>query len=300
MRFSTLGALLITTALNLVSAQGQVSTISNQTSSLISNYGDSFKNAGGKVLNDKVNVYIVFYGNWSSSESQTEQTTFMNFVNGVSSTSWFTTLKEYTGNDGNAVTGPLNVAAGVIDSGSHGLTLNDSNAHKQIITDAVNSGYLSATNQIDSDGIYVIMAGKDVQDKDFCHTNCGYNGYSDQFQYMFIGYPGTCPESCIPPPINQASPNNNPAIDAAVTIFSHEVQDILTNPRKDAWTMDANGTTIELGDFCAGSGVSEDVWFGNMQQTDNNAKYNIEVGDQKYLVQTIFSKNKKQCLLSSD
>lgn len=55
MRFSTLGALLITTALNLVSAQGQVSTISNQTSSLISNYGDSFKNAGGKVLNDKVN-----------------------------------------------------------------------------------------------------------------------------------------------------------------------------------------------------------------------------------------------------
>lgn len=106
-------------------------------------------------------------------------------------------VKEYTGNDGNAVTGPLNVAAGVVDSGSHGLTLNDSDAHKQIIVDAVNSGYLSATNQIDSDGIYVIMAGNDVQDKDFCHTNCGYNGYSDQFQYMFIGYPGTCSERYI-------------------------------------------------------------------------------------------------------
>lgn len=116
------------------------------------------------------------------------------FLSPIITTHQFLLVKEYTGNDGNAVTGPLNVAAGVIDSGSHGLTLNDSNAHKQIITDAVNSGYLSATNQIDSDGIYVIMAGKDVQDKDFCHTNCGYNGYSDQFQYMFIGYPGTCPE----------------------------------------------------------------------------------------------------------
>lgn len=104
-------------------------------------------------------------------------------------------VKEYTDSNGNKVTGPLNVAAAVADSGSHGLSLTDTNTHKQIVLDAVNSGYLSATNSLDSNGVYVIMAGSNVNDSQFCHTNCGYNSYSDEFQYMFIGYPGTCSET---------------------------------------------------------------------------------------------------------
>lgn len=79
------------------------------------------------------------------------------------------------------------------DSGSQGLNLTDANVHKQIVIDAVNSGYLSDTNSFDSNGVYVILGGSNVHDADFCTNNCGYNSYSDEFQYMFIGYPGECP-----------------------------------------------------------------------------------------------------------
>jgi hypothetical protein len=67
--------------------------------------------------------------------------------------------------------------------------------HKEIVVDAVQSGYLSHVNQLDSNGVYVVMGGPDVTDADFCKTNCGYNGYADQFQYIFIGYPGLCPDT---------------------------------------------------------------------------------------------------------
>ncbi|KAI7857731.1 phosphate-induced protein 1 [Circinella umbellata] len=298
MLLSTLGALVFSSLAGLSVAQDdQLSTVNaNQSTPIASLYGDSFKNTGGKVLDNEVNVYIVFYGNWT--QSQDEQTTFMNFIDGVSSTQWFTTLKQYTGLDG-TVPGSLNVAAAVNDGGSRGLKFTDTNIHKQIILDAVNSGYLSPTNQIDPNGVYVLFAGNDVSDSEFCTANCGYNGHSDQFQYMFIGYPGTCAEYCIPPMIHDRSPNETPSIDAAVTIFSHEIQDLLSDPRNDAWMIQQNGTTIELGDFCAGSKVPDGEWYGTVTTDENNATYNLEVGNQKFLVQTIFDLKNKKCVLSS-
>ena len=99
--------------------------------------------------------------------------------------------------------------------------------------------------------------------------------------------------------IHDRSPNQNPAIDAAVTIFSHEIQDLLTDPRNDAWMIQQNGTTIELGDFCAGSKVPDGEWYGTVTTDENNATYNLEVGNQKFLVQTIFDQKNKKCVLSS-
>jgi hypothetical protein len=100
-------------------------------------------------------------------------------------------VKQYTDSNGNSVNGPLNLAAAVNDAGSHSLKLTNT-IHKEIVMDAVNSGYLSPVNQLDSNGVYVIMGGSDVSDADFCKKNCGYNGFTDQFQYIYIGYPGLC------------------------------------------------------------------------------------------------------------
>lgn len=139
----------------------------------------------------------------------------MNFIDNISSSPWFNLcrwqsnlyiysgslnllnffpVKQYTDKNGKAVTGPLNLAAAVNDAGSHTLNLTNT-IHKQIVLDAVNSGFLSPVNRLDSNGIYIIMGGPDVSDNDFCKVNCGYNGYSDEFQYMFIGYPGICPDT---------------------------------------------------------------------------------------------------------
>lgn len=101
-------------------------------------------------------------------------------------------VNQYFDSSGRTVTGPLNLAAAVNDAGSQSLNLTTT-AHKKIIVDAVNSGYLSPINRIDSNGIYIIMGGPDVKDAEFCTANCGYNSYDNDFQYMFIGYPGICP-----------------------------------------------------------------------------------------------------------
>lgn len=202
-------------------------------------------------------------------------------------------MKQYTDNNGKAVTGPLNLAAAVNDAGSHQLNLTTT-IHKQIVTDAVNSGYLSPTNRIDNNGVYVILGGPDVGDADFCRSNCGYNSYSDEFQYIFIGYPGLCPDKCMPQINKAASPNNSPSIDAAITIFSHEIQDILTDPRGNAWVIkNQNGLDIELADFCSDVGTSAEQ-FGNLT-TGQAGSYNLEVAGGKYLVQTIFDLATKQC-----
>ncbi|KAL9549229.1 hypothetical protein MBANPS3_005312 [Mucor bainieri] len=293
MKFTSLVVCLFSVALSLVSAQQTVQSGAS-TNAVISQYGSTFKNAGGSVLHDKVNVYIIFYGNWSSTEAQQEQTVFMNFIDNISSSPWFNLLKQYTDNNGKAVTGPLNLAAAVNDAGSHTLNLTNT-IHKQIVLDAVNSGFLSPVNRLDSNGIYIIMGGPDVSDNDFCKVNCGYNGYSDEFQYMFIGYPGICPDTCIPSVNKASSPNNSPAMDAAITIFSHELQDILTDPRGDGWEIQNSNVTIELGDFCSGQGTSSDQ-FGNITQS-NTGSYNIEVNDRKYLVQTVLDLAAQQCKL---
>lgn len=108
--------------------------------------------------------------------------------------------------------------------------------------------------------------------------------------------------SCIPPLNANSSPNGSPSIDAAITIFSHELQDILTDPRNNAWITQDNTTNpptdIELGDLCSGSGVSTQQWFGAYKQVaGSNASYNLEMEGSQYLVQTIWDKNTNQCSL---
>ncbi|KAI9281985.1 phosphate-induced protein 1 [Sporodiniella umbellata] len=277
----------------LASLSVSQNTTETTDSSAISQYGGSFTNQGGNILHDKVNVYIVFYGNWTSPQLQQEQALFMNFVEHISTSPWFKTLTQYSDNSGRSVTGPLNLAAAVNDAGSQSLNLTRA-VHQQIIQSAVQSGYLSPVNALDSNGLYIIMGGPDVKDADFCVNSCGYNSYSDDFQYMYIGYPGSCP-ACIPPVNAQASPNHSPAMDAAITIFSHEIQDILTDPRKNAWFINSNGKQIELGDLCSAPGTAP-YQFGNTTQ-DANGSYNIELNNNKYLVQTVFDLQTKTCSL---
>ncbi|KAI8086153.1 phosphate-induced protein 1 [Halteromyces radiatus] len=299
MLLSSLGIFLFSLA-GIVTCQQQTSTNNSSLNSIATQYGSTFKNAGGKVLTSFVNAYVIFYGDWSSSNATTDQKTFLGFLDDVSTTSWFSILKEYTDSNGGSVSGPLNLAAAVHDTGSAGLNLTDHNTHKTIILNAVQSGYLSANNQLDSNGIYILLLGPNVHDSEFCSTNCGYNSYSDQFQYIFIGYPGGCPQFCVPTMIQQQSPNNSPSIDAAITILSHELQDVLTDPRMDAWSIHSGNQVYEIGDFCSGASynTSTEQWFGNLQTTSTGANYNLEFDNGKYLVQTIYSKEKNSCLLS--
>lgn len=39
-------------------------------------------------------VYVIFYGNWSSEQSQQDQNTFLNFVDNISTSPWFSFCKK--------------------------------------------------------------------------------------------------------------------------------------------------------------------------------------------------------------
>ncbi|KAI8064407.1 phosphate-induced protein 1 [Gongronella butleri] len=277
----------------------QQTTNSTVLNPVATQYGSSFKNAGGNVLSGYVNAYVVFYGNWTSDDMVQQQTTFLNFIDGISSTSWFSILGQYKDANGGAVTGPLNLAAAMTDSGSAGQSLTDNNAHKTIILNAVSSGYLSSNNQLDTNGIYILMLGPDVSDSQMCQSYCSYNFYSDQFQYVVIGYPARCPTQCMPPKNAQNSPNKSPGIDAAITVLSHELQDVLTDPRLNAWVVQNNQQNIELGDFCSGNGTAEAQWFANTQPSSNGGVYNVEFNNAQYLVQSIYSQAKNTCLVAN-
>ncbi|CAO3618515.1 unnamed protein product [Cunninghamella echinulata] len=301
MLLKSLGALFISLT-GIAKAQAPTNN-SSQTNPYTSQYGSGFSNIGGKVLSGYVNAYVIFYGDWSSENGTTDQKTFLNFIDGVYSTSWFSILDQYSDNSGPGATRSLNLAAAINDKGSQGFQLSDHNTHKNIVLGAVQSGYLSENNQLDSDGVYIIVAGKDVNDSEFCDRNCGYNSYSDQFQYVFIGYPGHCPMKCIPEINRNNSPNNSPTVDAQVTILSHELQDILTDPRNDAWVIgkNGNGEIFELGDFCLNDKTDQTTWFGTLKQTENKGSYNLVVSDtNKYLVTSIYSKQKNACLTSDE
>ncbi|CAO3590832.1 unnamed protein product [Absidia cylindrospora] len=301
MLLSSLGVFLLAVAGVVTGQQEQQQSSSNSTTlnPIATQYGASFKNTGGKVLTSFVNAYVIFYGDWSSSNSTTDQKTFLDlWMASLLHLGSLSVMNEYSGESGSTVSGPLNLAAALHDTGSAGLNLTDHNTHKSIILNAVKSGYLSETNQLDSNGVYIILLGPDVHDSEFCSSNCGYNSYSDQFQYIFIGYPGACPETCMPPRIQNQSPNNSPSIDSAITLLSHEIQDVLTDPRMDAWSIRNGDQVVEVGDFCSGANTTSQQWFGNVQSTSSGASYNIEFNDAKYLVQTVYSKEKNTCLLS--
>ena len=88
------------------------------------------------------------------------------------------------------------------------------------------------------------------------------------------------------------SPNGMPGVDAAISVFAHELAETVTDPQMDGWfyTTDA-GDMVETGDQCA--------WdFPNYNTLDNGANYNVVVNNQMYYIQSIWNLNTQTCAMS--
>jgi len=162
----------------------------------------------------------------------------------------------------------------------YGSTLSTRQVYN-IVYDSVSSGTLP----LDESGVYFVLTSSDVQQYDdpkygFCTTGsssgyCGWHSYGSmlrkKIKYSFVGNPENC-QIC---DAQRVGPNENWAADAMVSVIAHELAETVTDPEFTAW-YDADGE--ENADKCAWT-------YGNTFLLSNGARWNVQFGEKKWLIQ---------------
>ena len=242
---------------------------------------------GGPVMNqvNGVNVYLIWYGNWSNN---TEPDIVTDFVKNIGGTAYFNIntsyydFNKFGGGVKDPVVNRVNFAGSVYDNYSLGTNLTDDNVA------AVVGRHIGGPENfpVDPNGVYFVLTSKDVMEATFGTRFCGWHSYGIEpnngnsgagtpIKVAFIGDPDEFPAFCL---VQNPSPNNNPAADTTVSYIAHELSETVTDPLLNAWT---NPGIIEMGDLCENS-------FGTTYLLPNGSRYNLRFGTRLYLVQQLW------------
>ncbi|KAJ3408801.1 hypothetical protein HDV05_004750 [Chytridiales sp. JEL 0842] len=252
------------------------------------------RSRGGKVLTGQIDIYIIWYGSFKTSQ----KATIIDFFNGISQTSYWSAMTPKNGPNGN-VTGPVGVGATFEDSGySIGKNL-DSETVGGLVKNVVERGGLPKSER----GVYLVLSDENVKEGKFCAPDgyCGYHSYntftdSTPFLFSFVGNPNqddTCRKSCSLEYFKDSFagfsspyPNGDLGIDSMIGVAVHQLSGAASNPWNDGW-MDANGW--EDGDKCAWN------YGSNVRITPSGEFYNLLFGSRRYLTQTIWDVTRNNC-----
>ncbi|HKI86939.1 MAG TPA: hypothetical protein VKA53_09355, partial [Thermoanaerobaculia bacterium] len=225
---------------------------------------------GGPVLNSSagVNVYYIWYGNWSGSQAVNILT---DLANGIGGTPYFNINTSYY--DGNSihVTNKVFYNGSASDNYSRGTSLGDSDI-QSIVSSAISGGL-----PLDSNAVYFVLTSSDVNETSgFCTQYCGWHTHGTingaDIKYAFIGDPSRCPSSC---EVQTTGPNGSTGADGMASIISHELEEAVTDPDLNAW-YDRRG--YENADKCAWT-------FGTEYTTSNGATANMNFNGRDWLIQ---------------
>jgi len=229
---------------------------------------------GGPVMLGQVNIYYIWYGNWSGNSANTILTDFANNIGG---SPYFSINAGYSQSSPQQfVSGNVHYSGSIVDSYSQGMSLTDASV-QTIVSSAIASSALPN----DANGVYFVLASADVDETSgFCTTYCGWHRFgtisNSNIKYSFVGNSDRCPSACE----RQASvsPNGNTGADGMASIIAHELSESVTDPNLNAW-FDANGD--ENADKCAWN-------FGTTQTAPNGSIYNVLLGGRQYLIQQMW------------
>jgi hypothetical protein len=224
---------------------------------------------GGPVMLGTVNVYYIWYGNWSGNSAVTILTDLAQNIGGSPYYNINTTY--YDGNN-NHVANSIHYAGSTTDSYSHGTSLSDS-AIQAVVADAINQGRLPK----DTNAVYFVLTSADVTaSSGFCTQYCGWHTHGtiagSDIKYSFIGNPDRCPSAC---EAQTTGPNGNAGADGMASIISHELEEATSDPDLNAW-YDRRG--YENADKCAWT-------FGTTYTVANGSSANMKLGTRNYLIQ---------------
>ena len=224
---------------------------------------------GGPVMLNTVNVYYIWYGNWSGNSATTILT---NLASNIGGSSYEHINSTYYNGSNQHVSGNVHYAGSTTDNYSQGTSLSDAQI-QTVVSSAISSGRLPK----DTNAIYFVLTSQDVTaSSGFCTQYCGWHthgtiGGSD-IKYAFIGNPARCLSSCAE---QSTSPNGNAGADGMASIIAHEMEEAISDPDLNAW-YDRRGE--ENADKCAWT-------FGSESTASNGSKYNITLGGTHYLIQ---------------
>jgi hypothetical protein len=225
----------------------------------------------GPVLNNAagVNVYLIWYGNWSGN---TATTILPEFIGHLGGSPYFNINTTYYDSHNVFVQNIVNLDGQTNDSYSQGTTLTDKKV-KQVVSAAISSGRLPK----DTNALYFVLTSQDVNESSgFCTQYCGWHTHATisnaDIKYAFVGNAARCITACA---AQSTSPNGNAGADGMTSIMAHELEEAVTDPDLNAWYF-ASGN--ENADQCAWT-------FGTEYTTGNGSKANMNIDGFDYLIQ---------------
>ena len=226
-----------------------------------------------------VNVYIIWYGDWSNNTATDIVPDFLSHLTG---SPWYGITSTYTDAANKPVTNKVTLVKQMVDSYSHGSSLTNA-----ALADVVKTALTNKALPIDQNAVYFVLTSSDVKQgagiNSFCNLYCGWHntgagvagGKTVNIRYAFVGDASRCITSCA---AQSTSPNGNPGADGMVSVIAHELSEAVTDADiATGWrfyTTDGN----ENADECAWT-------FGTEYTTGNGSLANMKLGTRDYLVQ---------------
>lgn len=224
---------------------------------------------GGPVMLGTVNVFYIWYGNWSGNTATNILGDFASNIGG--SPYWNINTTYFDGSNAH-VSNSVAYKGSTTDNYSLGTSLTDANI-QTIVASAITSGRLP----LDGNAVYFVLTSADVTaSSGFCSQYCGWHTHGTisglDVKYSFVGNPDRCPASCSN---GSVSPNANMGADGMASIIGHELEEATTDPDLNAWS-DRRG--YENADKCAWT-------FGTTYTTSNGGLANMKLGTRDFLIQ---------------
>ncbi|KAL2915179.1 hypothetical protein HK105_205293 [Polyrhizophydium stewartii] len=270
-----------------------------QPSSLASN--PIHYNIGAPVLTGPVNVYLIYYGSWSSSQKSIVET----FIKGIGTSKWWNIERKYyfqrsSGSTKTFIGNQVSLAGTATDNYSLGTSLSG-NDLPNIIQSKVDSGALPE----DTNAVYFVLTAGDVSESirpdlgsaSFCSDYCGYHvsttlSSGNRVFYAMAGNPTACLSGCAPPSNQNVSPNGDVGVDAALSVIAHELAEAVSDPQSDGTRAWEDNSGAENADKCA-------YTYGTTSRASNGASFNLGWGGRNYLIQQNWDPVKQACALTA-
>ena len=247
----------------------------------------------GTVSGQPVNLYLIFYGGWSTLDP-TGPKLMGEFASTLGGSGYWNILTTYKESNGTDIFNNLKLAGHTSDNYSQGKSLND-NTLQTVVQTAISNGSLP----LDANGIYHVLTSSDVTETSgFCSAYCGFHNYmtyqNTVIKYTFIGNPAGCTQyggvaDCQGLSTNiTASPNNDPGVDAMISVIAHESEEATSDPQLNAWFFNSGN---ENADQCA-------YTYGKTKILANGSAANIKLGNKAYLIQQDYVAPNLGCAMS--
>ena len=158
---------------------------------------------------------------------------------------------------------------------------------------------LAAGSTPDVNAIYLVLSSSDIAETSgFLSKYCGWHSYNTTafkgkpIKYAFVGNPAKSLSSCAYQ--TTSSPNNNPGVDAMISVIAHELAETVTDPQLNAWYNSAGNENADMCGWTYGS---------TLTLLPNGAYYNVtlptKTGTRNFLLQRALAVSNSKCYINA-